>query len=482
AMFRPDRPGSTEHVLHRQPKLSSLGRQRELAEGAVGLKETKWSVRSSKNNIIGATMTEVLDDVQGPTRTASSEGLGVARHPSAPQATPHRSECWGGIRSSTCGRQSFEWETETLLDHSSDSPEDMASYPCPFRQRNPARFNVRDHEVCARSPFVSLRGLKHHIITHHGRKSVRHQCRRCNEQFENEIAFERHLRLPRDQMCEVKASPPVDYEEGISGEIASVMAARDPTEETWTWEGIWRLVFPDDDVPEPAHTLGQWKLTILAFQPVTELVEVEQAFDEGQELLKESLREKLQLLLPEAVDSSYLSFLTGQLELVFETHRVNVMKQSLGRGCPTVSGAQPSETQRAEQQSPPRKPNRRSRRSTLLQALQRNSQDTAAGLASRRASRANSAKPASHLFNEQSFWCRTEVQDRLPTNTIPRHFPAERNPTDARDKYNLNMNPRDSRDSGIGMPCDACDLDPDGGRFSPESFKQRVLRQQLMGV
>jgi hypothetical protein len=64
-------------------------------------------------------------------------------------------------------------------------------------------------------------------------------------------------------MCEVKASPPIDYEEGIADEIASVMAARDSTEKGWTWEGIWRLVFPSDEVPEPStlqqptHSLGQ---------------------------------------------------------------------------------------------------------------------------------------------------------------------------------------------------------------------------------
>jgi hypothetical protein len=174
-MFLPDRPRSNEHVLHHQPRLSSLGRQRELAEKAVGLwttrvrqtkpvarggsKDTKGAVRIPNNNSIGATVAEVSDDVRGPTRTASSDGLGVASHPLAPRAIPHRSGCWGEIRSSTCGRQSSEWETETLLDHSSGSPEDMAPYPCPFRQRNPARFNVRDHEVCARAPFT-MRELK----------------------------------------------------------------------------------------------------------------------------------------------------------------------------------------------------------------------------------------------------------------------------------------------------------------------------------
>ncbi|EAQ85338.1 hypothetical protein CHGG_09352 [Chaetomium globosum CBS 148.51] len=239
------------------------------------------------------------------------------------------------------------------------------------------------------------------------------------------------------------------------------------SDSTSTWDGVWTLLFPDDlEVPDSDFT------------PVTEQVEVEQAFDEGQDMLKESLREKLQLLLPEALNTDYLSFLTGQLELVFETHKVNMMKQSLGRCSSTVSGAQPSRTQKAEQPSPPRKPNRRSRRSTILQNIHRNStQDPTLGPACRRASHMSSIngnnKRASRPFSEQSFLCRADLQ--LPTTvtaethttaaTTPppmeqRHHPAARPSTHDNTGINALSNPRDSRDSGISMPCDACALEP----------------------
>ena len=34
-------------------------------------------------------------------------------------------------------------------------------YPCPFRQRNPARFNVRDSDVCARAWFADISAVKY---------------------------------------------------------------------------------------------------------------------------------------------------------------------------------------------------------------------------------------------------------------------------------------------------------------------------------
>lgn len=33
-------------------------------------------------------------------------------------------------------------------------------YPCPFRRRNPIRFNIRDHENCGRKPFLDIAELK----------------------------------------------------------------------------------------------------------------------------------------------------------------------------------------------------------------------------------------------------------------------------------------------------------------------------------
>lgn len=35
-----------------------------------------------------------------------------------------------------------------------------SAYPCPFRKRNPARFNVREHERCARAAFGTVGELR----------------------------------------------------------------------------------------------------------------------------------------------------------------------------------------------------------------------------------------------------------------------------------------------------------------------------------
>lgn len=73
---------------------------------------------------------------------------------------------WVGQRGTqpiSCHRQSSEWETETLMDTASSSLDDgpRTQYPCPFRKRNPVRFNVRVYERCARAPFSSMTELKY---------------------------------------------------------------------------------------------------------------------------------------------------------------------------------------------------------------------------------------------------------------------------------------------------------------------------------
>lgn len=273
-------------------------------------------------------------------------------------------------------------------------------------------------------------------------------------------------------MCDVNLTFYNDPEDGITEETVRILAARDAPEEAWTWDGIWRLVFPGDlEVPDPGTLRVSTPLEYEAyqstdFQPVAELVEVEQAFDDGQELLKESLREKLKLLVPGAIDDDYLSFLTGQVELVFETHRVNVMKQSLARSCATVSGQLP-DTRSVE---PSRKPNRRSRRSTLLHTLQRSAPDSTGGLASRRNSRTSGIKQhtANRLSNEP-FRLRNMEPSQTTNNFLTQ--PDRRQPfpeywihanpgtTYTTEPLTTPTNTRDSRDSGIGMTCETCGAD-----------------------
>jgi hypothetical protein len=43
-----------------------------------------------------------------------------------------------------------------------------------------------------------------------------------------------------------------DPENGIAEEMVRILARRNAPEEAWTWDRIWRLVFPGDlKVPDP---------------------------------------------------------------------------------------------------------------------------------------------------------------------------------------------------------------------------------------
>ncbi|KAK4098002.1 hypothetical protein N658DRAFT_526620 [Parathielavia hyrcaniae] len=448
-------------ALHRRPRLSSLYRRRESAD------ETTWTIDHTS---------AAADLRHGVPRSVEAVSSRMARLSTSSHPAPHR---WSHSRSSAYTAHCFEWETETLFEQQGigSLPNDAVSYPCPFRKRNPARFNFRDHESCARGPFSSVLDLIDHIRDRHRRQPVRHQCRRCKQGFDSEAELERHLVLPREQMCEVKSLSFHDPEDGITDEIETAMVrAIYTSEEGWSWDTIWHCVFPDDPkVPEPD------------FPPFVELVDIEQAFDQGQQTLKATLREKLQLLLPDATGDDYLSFLTGQLELVFDIHRVNVVKQLMGRSSATLTREGPPSTHTVQQQSTARKPNRPSRRSTLLQALRRNpnASETAEGPPSRRHSRTGSVARNRHLSNEQPPHRTAGPHTRFPTTpTFPSTCLASDDPPSPHDDMDRakaskpNPNPRDSRDSGISMPCEACE-EPDvcrcdGGIASDKSDAAEV--------
>jgi hypothetical protein len=155
---------------------------------------------------------------------------------------------------------------------------------------------------------------------------------------------------------------------------------------------------------------------------------------------------------------------------VFETHRVNIIKQCIGRSClscPATNRDLPPGAPSSQQQNHPPKPNRRSRRSTLLQTLYRGTQDSTAAGSSRRHSRTSSTRRTSHQLNEHvhlnktvpptRFSANSTLTDSLEQDIEP---PSPRSTANTATNRNNIPNPRDSRDSGIGMPCETCDSDP----------------------
>jgi hypothetical protein len=331
--------------------------------------------------------------------------------------------------------------------------------------------------------------------------------------------------LPRDQICDVDPSPFDDPEDGVGQDALRILSAKDDDlQAPWTWESIWTTLFPDDDdVPDPGMqascpTIPQDIVdayNYTDFQPVIELDEVQQAFDDELETLKESLCEKLELLVPGVGDHNYLSFLAGQLGLVFDTHRANIMKQCRNRVSGTKGGripesrtptpalglglmldAQSQEQQQKQPSKPPMKLNRRSRRSTLLQALhsrnstQQSIQQTSPSEPRRspgpmfRQSSPNPRRPSRDLSRSSLFITRrtsatTGTSSRTTTPSFPilplsmrssgsvrgspqdekaaNRYPSPETTPNQAEKRQQHQTCRELRDSGISVSGDVCD-------------------------
>ncbi|KAK4135074.1 hypothetical protein BT67DRAFT_290761 [Trichocladium antarcticum] len=452
-----------------------------------------------------------------------AEGESLPRALLLSSSAPHASQ-------SSDSRQSWEWETETLVDPTNTSLDSgslgkaraqsgsQSLYPCPFRKRNPVRFNVRDHERCAKAigsiselrwarRILFLGGqtdkCRHHLILHHRAVQSLFRCPRCKLGLDDHMALEHHLTIPKAEMCEVGPAVLGNPEDGMSDEMHRALAQRHYGVENWTWAEIWRLLFPEDaDVPAPE------------FQPVVELIEMAHVFDEGQEVLKAALQEKLRLLLPRGIDDHYCHFLAAQLDLVFETHRANMLRKCLGRDRTT------------EQQGLPNRTNRKSRRNTLLQNLQRRTSDPPAAPTAHNHTRTFSTRHAHRppttppQFRSRKTALSAAVHSpadptaAAPTTTSPTNPHDNNNPRDARDDSDTGISRTSHKSEQCGCSRDGradaepyyprlrhrasqrafgggehCHVQPrlsvrtdglggvGGGRFSPESFKQRVLRR-----
>lgn len=259
-------------------------------------------------------------------------------------------------------------------------------------------------------------------------------------------------------MCEVNPAPILhDPEDGMTDELGRILAAEGEPHEGLTWEKIWRLLFPDDPDVLSSGKARQSpalspKLTHLPdFDPVVELAEIDHIFDEGQEALKANLREKLRLLLPSTIDDPYCCFVTGQLDLIFETHRADMMRKALSLGGAPASGEPLSGNQTAETPGPPRRPNRRSRRSTLLQGIY--------SATAHRQMQASNANHAGRPRSEVSRYAAEMAPRNPPSPQAQRLSPVPDHLVHSPERTAAAPAPRELRDSGIGMPCDACECE-----------------------
>lgn len=156
---------------------------------------------------------------------------------------------------------------------------------CPFRKRNPHRFNVRDHHSCAMTYFPKFAELRQHIVKQHKRDDPSaFVCDRCTRDFQTRKELREHQRQPKEQMCDISDHDP---ESGIDGPTSIKLVSRKRASGTSAevqWREIWNILFPDDDdgMIQPYH-----------FTPVIEHFELSAQYLTSFDFLQTSLRNKI---------------------------------------------------------------------------------------------------------------------------------------------------------------------------------------------
>ncbi|TLS26737.1 hypothetical protein PpBr36_04147 [Pyricularia pennisetigena] len=154
---------------------------------------------------------------------------------------------------------------------------------CPFRKKNPLRFNVRDHRLCALTVFTDTAELRRHIQDCHKRPNnlPQHRCPRCQTQFSTATNLREHLLFRDNVLCDIVDATTaadaeavytsggggdrnstgsslssnyqmrVDPEDGIDPATAEKLRSKkgrvsDSIEVQWL--KIWELLFPDTEV------------------------------------------------------------------------------------------------------------------------------------------------------------------------------------------------------------------------------------------
>lgn len=146
---------------------------------------------------------------------------------------------------------------------------------CPYRKKNPLRFNVRDNRLCALTVFSDTAELRRHIASFHRRPEnlQQHRCPRCQTLFPAANNLTEHLLFRNNVLCDIVDAATVssdvsygnigdrsstgssssyqmqiDPEDGIDAATAEKLRSKkgrvsDSVEVQWL--KIWELLFPD---------------------------------------------------------------------------------------------------------------------------------------------------------------------------------------------------------------------------------------------
>ncbi|KAK2594286.1 hypothetical protein QQS21_007992 [Conoideocrella luteorostrata] len=170
----------------------------------------------------------------------------------------------------------------------SPKEDDNLRLSCPYRKRNPHRFNVRDHHSCAMTYFPKFAELRQHIVKQHKRDDPSaFVCDRCTRDFGTRKELRDHQRQPKEQMCDISDHDP---EAGIDGPTSNKLLSRKRVSGASAevqWKEIWNILFPDDDDqiirPFPPQD----------FTPVIEHFELSAHYLEAFNYLQSSLVDKI---------------------------------------------------------------------------------------------------------------------------------------------------------------------------------------------
>ncbi|KAK4239212.1 hypothetical protein C8A03DRAFT_14378 [Achaetomium macrosporum] len=173
-----------------------------------------------------------------------------------------------------------------------DEQLDSVRYSCPFRKRNPVRFNVRDFQSCAVQSFPDIPQLK--------------------QDMGSKTALDEHLAVDKDQICNFQQAPSrADPEDGITTPIEENLNERKAEIKIHSWESLWHLLFPQDqEVPNRSD-----------FIPPTELDEVHAQFN-SQHCIAQ-LRQRIQEGLGPATNIDHMfTIFQNHIESVFKACRL----------------------------------------------------------------------------------------------------------------------------------------------------------------
>ncbi|KAK1753587.1 hypothetical protein QBC47DRAFT_362472 [Echria macrotheca] len=188
-------------------------------------------------------------------------------------------------------------------------------YPCPFRKRNPLRYNVREWEYCAKAPFKSMTDLKKHIIKIHRQQQLTYSCVRCHEVFPRYHDLNAHLLKENNDMCK-KREPSTNhasFDDHVSPDVESQLRSRS---QHFDWPNLWLTLFPNDEpekIPDPD------------FEPPVELHEVSHEYHSALPEFQDKLATALGTLLPKSTGASHASGGTQNTDYILRSMIENIV-------------------------------------------------------------------------------------------------------------------------------------------------------------